>query len=85
MVEKISLNVEIPGLNVNHNYLIPEDMMISKVTNLILNTLLEEYPEACNSEYQRHFILHMKHGEILNPESSLKQLGIVNGDSVILM
>ncbi len=85
MSEKISLNVEIPGLNVIHNYLVPDNMEISKVTMLILRTLLEEYPESCNSEFQRHYILHSKNGEILRPDLNLNQLGILNGDSVVLM
>ena len=35
MNDKISINVEIPGINIEHNFLVPQKMQVSRVVLLI--------------------------------------------------
>lgn len=85
MSEKISINIEVPGIHAAHNFLVPDDMNVSKMTSLIVRILSEEYPGAENHANDCHLLLHGKSGKALDQSGSLRQLGIVNGERMILM
>lgn len=85
MSEKMSINVEILGLNLSHNYLVPNDMNIMKITNLIQKTLEEEYVGVAGSKMNSHFLVQAASGKILPSDCNLPQLGIINGEKLILM
>lgn len=85
MSEKMSINVEILGINSTHNFLVPNDMNISKMTNLIIKTLEDEYPKAECSKMANHMLVQSSTGKVLTPSCGLKQLGIVNGEKIILL
>lgn len=85
MSEKMSINVEVLGLNVSHNYLVPNDMNIFKMTNLIQKTLEEEYVGAESGRMSNHLFIQASSGKALTSNCSLSQLGISNGEKLILL
>ena len=84
MVEKISVNIKAVGLNVEHNFLIPRDMNISDAVELIVKALCEEYPGVKNSSLG-HALMQESSGKVLNQSCSFRQLGIVQGERMILI
>ena len=85
MSEKMSINIEILGLNISHNFLVPNDMNILKMTNLIQKTLEDEYPGAERGRHNNHLLIRANSGKALMTNCSLKQLGIFNGEKLIFM
>ena len=85
MSEKVSVNIMVPGLNTSHNYLIPDDMSVSKVYELVITTLKDEYPEASVQKLSFHGILQGSTGKMLNNASDLSHLGILDGEKLILL
>ena len=85
MSEKMSINVEVLGINTTHNFMVPDDMNVSKMTSLILKTLSDEYPGAECIKKGTHFLIQESSGKILTQNCGLSQLGIVNGEKMILI
>ncbi len=85
MVDKISINVSVLSLNVQHNYLIPEDMSISDAITLIAQTISDEYPGVKKSAMGKNRLICASNGKTLDPSFSFKQLGIVSGEKVVLV
>ena len=85
MIEKLSLNVLIVPLNVEHNFLIPADMSIENATKLISKTLLDEYPGVKYATTGINLLIQASSGKILNAKCSFRQLGIIQGEKIILM
>lgn len=85
MAEKVSVNIMVPGLNASHNYLIPDDMSISKVYELVMNTLKDEYPGASVQRLSFYGIIQASTGKLLNEASDLSHLGILDGEKLILL
>jgi len=85
MVEKLSLNVEILPLNVEHNFLIPSDMSVENAASLIVKTVLDEYPGTQRSAMAPTLLIQASSGKVLNSGCSFKQLGIIQGEKLILM
>lgn len=85
MNEKMSINIEIPGINTTHNFLVPTDMSVSKITALVLQTLIEEYPGVQGSKNESHMLIQESTGKALVQNCGLKQLGIVNGETLLLV
>lgn len=85
MSEKVSVNIMIPGLNTSHNYLIPDDMSVSKVYELVITTLKDEYPEVSVQRLSFHGIIHASSGKLLDESSDLSHLGISDGEKLILL
>lgn len=85
MVEKLSINVEIVTLNVEHNFLIPANMSVETATSLIVKAVEEEYPGVKHSVTHPNLLVQASTGKLLNTKCSFKQLGIVQGEKIILM
>lgn len=85
MSEKVSVNIVIPGLNTSHNYLIPDDMSVSKVYELVITTLKDEYPDVSVQRLSFHGIIQCSTGKLLNEASDLLHLGILDGEKLILL
>lgn len=85
LVEKISINIKVVGLNVEHNFLIPQDMCVSDAVELIVKALCEEYPKVKNTSPTGHALMQASSGKVLNQSCSFKQLGIVQGERMILI
>lgn len=85
MSEKMSINVEVPGINTTHNFMVPADMNISKIIGLIIKTLEDEYPGTQCSKMAKHFLIQSSTGKVLTDNCGLNQLGVVNGEKLILV
>lgn len=85
MVDKISLNVKFAGLNVEHSFLVPSEMNVTDATNLIVQALSIEYPGTRGSVPGSHMLLQTTSGKVLNQTCSFRQLGIVQGEKMILI
>lgn len=85
MIEKLSLNVLIVPLNVEHNFLIPADMSIESATMLISKTVLDEYPGVRYATMGINLLIQASSGKVLNAKCSFRQLGIIQGEKIILM
>jgi hypothetical protein len=84
MSEKLSINVKVVGLNVTHNFIVPDDMNSAKMLQLMAKTIQEEYPGASFDKERSHFLMH-ESGKVINSGCSLKQSGVVNGEKFILI
>ena len=85
LVEKISVNIKVVGLNVEHNFLIPWDMSVSDAVELVIKALCEEYPNVKNTSPAGHALMQASSGKVLERSCSFKQLGIVQGERMILI
>lgn len=85
MSEKMSINVEVLGINTTHNFMVPSDMSISIITNLIIKTLEEEYVGVGYGKLSSHMLIQASTGKALAQSCGLSQLGIVNGEKLILV
>ena len=80
MVEKISVHVRVIALNVEHNYLIPQQMCVAEAAELVHKTLLEEYPGVKQESAIKGMLLQQSTGLALDPSCSFRQLGIHQGE-----
>ena len=85
LVEQISINIKVVGLNVEHNFLVPREMSVYDAVELIVRALRDEYPGVMNNSSASHALMQASSGKILNQSCSFKQLGIVQGDRMILI
>ncbi|MBE6574724.1 MAG: hypothetical protein E7654_00435 [Ruminococcaceae bacterium] len=85
MVEKISLNVVVPSLNLEHNFLIPAEMNVEGAAALILRALMEEYPGVGQRAAAGAHLMQMSTGKLLNSGCNFRQLGIAQGEKLLLM
>lgn len=85
MTEKVSVNIIIPGLNTSHNYLIPEDMSVSKAYELVIKILNDEYPESVFQKLSFHGMVQSSTGKLLNEADDLSHLGILDGEKLVLL
>lgn len=85
MVETLSLNVSIPSMNVEHNFIVPEDMSVETAINLMLQTLSEEYPGIRRNSLKGNRLIQKESRKFLPPGCSFKQLCIMQGDDLMLV
>lgn len=85
MVETLSLNISIPSINVEHNFIVPVDMCVDIAINLIVQTLSEEYPGVHKSSLAVNNLIQKKSGKLLASKCSFNQLCIMQGDDLILI
>ena len=85
MVETLSLNVSIPSINVEHNFIVPVDMSVEIAVSLMLQTLSEEYPGVHKSSLNGNNLIQKKSGKLLASGCSFKQLCIMQGDDLVLV
>jgi len=85
VVDKISLNIKVLSLNLEHNFFVPSEMNVSNATGLIVQSLGEEYPGTRQSTMRKNVLIQMSTGKVLNPGCSFKQLGIVQGEKLLLV
>lgn len=85
MSERISINIESLGINATHNYLVPDDMNVGKLTELIIKTMQDEYSGVQNKKGNMHMLMQASTGKVLNNGCSLRQMGTVTGETFILI
>ncbi len=84
MVDKISINISVLSLNVQHNFLVPADMSVADAIALVAQTILEEYP-GVRRPLEGNRMIYASNGKLLNPACSFSQLGVVSGEKIILI
>ncbi len=85
MVETLSLNISVPSINVEHNFIVPVDMSVEIAINLMIQTLSEEYPGVHKSSLKGNDLIQKKSGKLLASGCSFKQLCIMQGDDLVLV
>lgn len=85
MVDKLSVNIKVLSLNVEHNFLIPFEMSVADATVLIQNAISEEYPGIKRSKLQAGALMQASTGKVLNSGCNFKQLGITHGEKLLLI
>lgn len=85
MVETLSLNVSIPSINVEHNFIVPVDMSVEIAVGLMLQTLSEEYPGVHKSPIKGNNLIQRKTGKLLTSGCSFKQLCVMQGEDLVLV
>ena len=85
MVETLSINVSIPSINIEHNFIVPVDMSVEIAVALMLQTLSEEYPGVHRSSIKGNNLIQRKSGKLLTSGCSFKQLGVMQGDDLVLV
>lgn len=81
-MKKISLNVNIPSIGKVHDFIVPDNMSIKKITQLMAITLVDEYGITSNNE--NLLLINLSDNTMLNGSCSLKQLSIKNGSKLML-
>lgn len=82
-MEKISVTVRIPALENSYDFLVPGNMSVKNVQQLMVRILSSEYGVLENSSDAMLF--DTEDGKALRLECSLTQLGILDGSELILM
>ena len=85
MIEKISVNVKILPLNTEHNFLVPVKMSVKDATELILQALHEEYPNVPQKSAAQTLLVVASSGMALGASLSFEQLGIIQGEKLLLI
>lgn len=75
--------VQIPGLNEKKRFLIPDNMLIQEVIQLILELICEEYPDL-NCEKGSLNLFKAATGEILKKSDCLEKIDVTESDELIL-
>lgn len=82
-MDKIILNISVPGINKNYDIKISDDVNVKKATEQIFKTI-SEYEEL-NAEGKAYILCSKKQKKVLNGEFTLKQCGIKDGSELILI
>ena len=85
MAKTLSMKVKVPGLSVSHDFLVPADMVIQKVIALIIKVLRNEYPGVTHNNSSVPTLLQASSGLALDRNCTLEQIGILDGDTFILL
>lgn len=82
-MEKISLSIRIPALDIDHDFIIPSTMSIMDVRQLIVNILVSEY--GIKKQVNEISLIDMADGKALRLDASLDQQGVGDGAKLILL
>lgn len=85
MVHTINISVFSPGTNNLYDFSIPSNMCVRNAVNLIVKILSEEFIGIEDNGRLKHSLLKASTGEMLNETLSLSQLGVSNGEKLILI
>jgi len=82
-LEKISVTVKIPALNDTYEFIIPNNMSVRNVQNLIIRILNSEY--GISDKSSDVMLFDMNDNTALRLECSFSQLGISDGAKLLLI
>ncbi|MCI8308420.1 MAG: hypothetical protein HFH14_10285 [Lachnospiraceae bacterium] len=82
-MEKVSVTVRAPALHGSYDFIVPDNMAVRDVQNLMVKILESEYGVSGKSD--DFMLLDMSDGEVLRLECSFKQLGISDGARLMLV
>lgn len=82
-MEKISVSIGIPALDVTHDFIIPSTMGIMDVRKLVVDILASEY--GVKNFGRNTIFIDKKDGKALRLDASIAQMGIGDGAKLILL
>lgn len=82
-MQQIFISVRIPALRQTKDFIVPPNMSVKDVKNLILNILKSEFGVSCIPDKCQLF--DIADGLLLREECSLIQLGLSDGCKLIIM
>lgn len=85
MIDKISVYIMFPALNVEHNFMIPWDMNIRTAIDMISKLISEEYRGVKFSSEGKNRLVQTFTGKVLPDTCSFRQLDLAQGEKLIFM
>lgn len=85
MVEKISINIKVLSLNVEHNFLVPFEMSVNTAIILMVQLLQEEYRGVHYLPRGNYCLVQVVSGKALPGDCSFRQLDMAQGETLLLM
>jgi uncharacterized ubiquitin-like protein YukD len=82
-VRNIFVNVDIPAVGQSNEFAVPPTMAVKDVITLMVKILISEY--GVSGSLSDLILFVKKDGKALKMECSLSQLGIADGDKLVLM
>lgn len=83
ILEKISLSIRIPALDITHDFIIPSTMGMKDVRQLVVDILCSEY--GVKNLVNDVVFIDTADGQALRMDASLAQMGIGDGAKLILL
>lgn len=81
-MEKISVTVKIPALGNTYNFIVPNNMSVKNVQDLMIKILNSEY--GISNRNNDVMLVDTEDKTVLRMECSFAQLGIVDGANLLL-
>lgn len=82
-MEKISITVRIPALGNTYDFIIPDNMSVQNVQNLIVKILSSEY--GISNTTNNVMLFDMSDNKALRLECSFAQLGVSHGAKLLML
>ena len=83
LLEKISVSVKVPALDYTYDFIVPNNMPVRNVQNLMLKILNSEY--GISDQIGDVMLFDTKDHMALRLECSFEQLRVSDGDKLLLM
>lgn len=84
MTDRINISVFFPGVNNSYDFSAPSNMSVKNVVDLMVKIISEEFPGIANDR-TRHSLIKRENGIMLNETFSLQQLGITDGEKLVMI
>lgn len=85
MSRKFSVYINIPGLGIGRDFLIPANMSICKAIELITKIVTDEYPGVHSHNAGISVLYQLSSGMILDPDCTLGMYSISDGEALIMI
>lgn len=82
-MEKISVAIRIPALDVTHDFIIPSTMIMKDVKQLVMDIICSEY--GVKKHASEIVFVDKVDGKALRMDANLEQLGIGDGAKLIML
>lgn len=82
-MEKISVSVKIPALDITHDFIIPSTMKMVDARKLVADILFSEY--GVKSLVSNVVFIDKSDGKTLHMDASFAQMGIGDGTKLVLL
>lgn len=82
-MEKISIAIRIPALDVTNDFIVPSTMKIEDVKKLVVSILFSEY--GVKNSLSDVTIIDTQDAKVLRMDATLEQMGIGDGAKLMLM
>lgn len=84
MVKKLSVNVYVPSVSQDIDFLIPGNMNVGKAISLMAKVISEEY-QGMKYIIQELNLINLNDNRVLNTSCNFEQLGIISGSKLVLL